>query len=108
MAAPPLLAALLFGSASLIYYGVTVAWWAPIVLIGIGLLSFIPLVFVDGIIPVGIINLLGFLMLPLFGVLMVYFLPRVRYRTTNSSVRTATPSPSVAHLGRSGTNETGI
>ena len=65
----------LFGVGFMIYYAVTVRWWAPVVLFCIGLLAFGPLLAVERFVPAPILSLVGFIFVPVCGVLMVVFLP---------------------------------
>lgn len=65
----------LFGMGFMIYYAFTVKWWAPVVLFCVGLVTFAPLMAIERLMPPWILSLLGFIFVPVCGVLMVLFLP---------------------------------
>jgi len=59
----------------LIYYGITVVWWAPFIVFLIGLVAKIPLNFIETLIDQLYLVFFGFVLIPLFGYLMFTTIP---------------------------------
>lgn len=59
----------------LIYYGITVVWWAPFIVFFIGLVAKFPLNFIEIVIDQLYLVFLGFVLIPLFGYLMFTTIP---------------------------------
>jgi len=66
---------MVFGIGFLVFYGFSTVWWAPIVLFVFGILAYIPLGFLEEIIPMWILGLLSFIVIPICGGLLIYFTP---------------------------------
>jgi hypothetical protein len=59
----------------LIYYGITVVWWAPFIVFLIGFVTTIPLNFIETLIDQLYLVFFGFVLIPLFGYLMFTTIP---------------------------------
>lgn len=60
----------LFGVSFLIFYGFEKVWWAPFILFGVGLLAFIPLGLIERLIPMWILGMASFIVIPVCGLLL--------------------------------------
>lgn len=66
---------MLFGIGFLIFYGFSTAWWAPIVLFFFGLLAYIPLGFLEEIIPLPILAFSSLIVIPVCAYYLIYLTP---------------------------------
>jgi hypothetical protein len=65
----------IFGIAFLVYYGFQTVWWAPFGLFVIGLFAYIPLGFIEHFVPLWILALCSFVVIPTCAALLVLFTP---------------------------------
>lgn len=63
----------IFGLVFLIYYGFQTTWWSPLLLYGLGLLSYLLLGFIENLIPIWILGASSFIVVPCCGFLMIVF-----------------------------------
>lgn len=65
----------LFGVGFLIYYGFKTLWWTPFALFGIGILAYFILGFIEQLIPMWLLGLISFIVIPICGALLIYLTP---------------------------------
>jgi hypothetical protein len=68
-------AGLVTGIAYLVYYGWSVAWWAPIVIFFIGLVSTIPAFLIERVIGAATLSLIAFIGWPVSAYFMFRYIP---------------------------------
>jgi len=64
-----------FGFGFLIYYGVKTVWWAPFALFGIGVTAYFLLGFIEQIIPMWLLGLISFIVIPICGAFLIFLTP---------------------------------
>jgi hypothetical protein len=67
---------MLVGIAFLLYYGWNVVWWAPIVILVIGVVTTIFGVFVERLVGATVISVAGFVGWPICAFFMFHFMPK--------------------------------
>jgi len=65
----------IFGVGFLIYYGYKTIWWAPVSLFGIGVLAYFLLGFIEQLIPMWLLGLLSFIVIPICGAMLIFLTP---------------------------------
>lgn len=65
----------LFGFGYLVYYGIKISWWAPIVLFALVVCSMLPVALLERFIPLKIWGLASFVAIPVLAYLLVIRIP---------------------------------
>ncbi len=68
-------AGMVIGLSYLVYYGWKVVWWAPFVIFVLGILSFVPGLFLERIFGKNALSLLGFIVWPICAYYMFMLVP---------------------------------